>query len=201
MRRLLTALAVVAIVAASCGDTVSEEVTTPVGETNTSASTAADDEAAVTSGEPEATPSESSEATEPPSETTSPEATEPPVTTDETKPPPTTTAPLTDPPATVEEPVAAQGMVDIAKADLATRLGVAMSDIGVVSIEEVTWRDGSLGCPRPGFSYTQALVNGTRILLTANGVTYHYHSGGGDPFYCANPQDPLPPGGGDYGDV
>ena len=172
-----------------------------MGDANTSDGTASADEAATTSGETETAPSESLEATEPPAETTSPEATEPPVTTTEPKPAPTTTTPPTDPPATVEEPVAAQGMVDIAKADLATRLGVAMSDIGVVSIEEVTWPDGSLGCPRPGFSYTQALVNGTRILLTANGVVFHYHGGGGDPFYCANPQDPLPPGSGGYGDV
>ncbi len=91
--------------------------------------------------------------------------------------------------------------VDLAMKDLANRLGVALAEIGVVSVKEVTWRDGSLGCPKPGFSYTQALVNGTRIVLTANGISFHYHSGGGDPFYCANPQEPLPPGSGGYGDT
>jgi hypothetical protein len=91
--------------------------------------------------------------------------------------------------------------VDLAIKDLATRLDVAPAEIGVVSVEEVTWRDGSLGCPKPGFSYTQALVNGTQIVLTVNGVSFHYHSGGGDPFYCANPQEPLPPESGGYGDT
>lgn len=80
----------------------------------------------------------------------------------------------------------------VAAADLAARLGVGIDQVSVVSMEEVTWRDGSLGCPEPGMMYTQALVPGSRILLKANGQTYEYHAGGGrEPFLCQDPKPPL----------
>ncbi|MGW1344317.1 hypothetical protein ACWCOV_24985 [Kribbella sp. NPDC002412] len=82
----------------------------------------------------------------------------------------------------------AGGPVEQAKADLVKRLGVEPGQVTVVSSEEVTWQDGSLGCPEPGMRYTQALVNGSRIILEAGGTQYHYHSGGTrPPFFCANP--------------
>lgn len=83
--------------------------------------------------------------------------------------------------------------VAMATADLAGRLGMGDADIVVFSTENVTWRDGSLGCPIEGRAYTQALVpDGYRIVLTANGETHHYHgAGSGDPFYCADPQEPY----------
>lgn len=77
----------------------------------------------------------------------------------------------------------------MAKADLAKRLGIGTSEVTVVSSTDVTWSDGSLGCPEPGMNYTQALVEGTRIILEAAGKQYHYHSAGTrPPFLCANPQ-------------
>lgn len=73
-------------------------------------------------------------------------------------------------------------------ADLASRLGVDSEVIEVVSVEEVTWRNGSLGCPQPGMFYTQALVDGLRIVLAVAGRGYHYHQGGqGEPFLCERP--------------
>ena len=39
----------------------------------------------------------------------------------------------------------------------------------MVSVEEVTWRDGSRGCAQPGMAYTQALIDGSRITLRAGG--------------------------------
>ena len=72
--------------------------------------------------------------------------------------------------------------------DLAARLDVPVGDIEVVREKAVTWRDGSLGCPKEGMMYTQALVEGTSIVLRVGDVEYHYHSGRGrDPFYCENP--------------
>ena len=65
--------------------------------------------------------------------------------------------------------------------DLATTLGVDAGEVEVVSVEEVTWRDGSRGCAEPGMSYTQALIDGSRITLRAGGQTYEYHSGGSQP--------------------
>lgn len=76
--------------------------------------------------------------------------------------------------------------------DLATRLDIDESSIVVVSVEEVTWSDGSIGCPEPGMMYTQALVNGSLVILEADGTRYEYHAGAGhDPFYCENPTPPV----------
>jgi hypothetical protein len=83
-------------------------------------------------------------------------------------------------------------VVDQAKADLTQRLGVDAAEVSVVSSEEVTWPDGSLGCPEPGMHYTQALVPGNRTVLEAGGKQYHYHSGGHRaPFLCEQPQPPA----------
>jgi hypothetical protein len=76
--------------------------------------------------------------------------------------------------------------------DLSGRLGISANEIEVVTEENVTWRDGSLGCPKPGMMYTQALVEGALIVLRAGGRDYSYHSGAGrPPFYCENPVSPA----------
>lgn len=73
-------------------------------------------------------------------------------------------------------------------ADLVSRLEVSEDSVRVVAVEEVTWRDGSLGCAKKGTMYTQALVDGSRITLEAEGERYEYHSGGDDePFLCEDP--------------
>ncbi len=74
-----------------------------------------------------------------------------------------------------------------AVADLATRLDVDEADVTVVSVEEVTWRDGSLGCAQEGMMYTQALVDGSRIVLEVESKRYEYHQGSGRVFYCEKP--------------
>ncbi len=73
-------------------------------------------------------------------------------------------------------------------ADLARRTGADPTTITIVSAEAVTWSDGALGCPRPGMAYTQALVDGYRLILSLNGVSYAYHAAvNGDFFYCERP--------------
>lgn len=75
--------------------------------------------------------------------------------------------------------------VQHAVGDLAGRLDVPADRIAVVRVDEVTWRDGSLGCPRPGMFYNQSLVEGLRILLRCEGGSYSYHAGGcHEPFLC-----------------
>jgi len=96
------------------------------------------------------------------------------------------TPPPTDPPTLPADPV------EQAKADLAADLRVDPAQVTVVSTAEVTWRDGSLGCPEPGMFYTQALIPGIRTILEVAGKQYHYHSGGHRaPFRCENPQPPA----------
>jgi hypothetical protein len=85
-----------------------------------------------------------------------------------------------------------QQQVELAKLDLAKRLGIPVDEISVLRAESVTWRDGSLGCPQKGMMYTQALVPGSLIVLSASGASHAYHSGRkGPPFYCATPRAPL----------
>lgn len=99
--------------------------------------------------------------------------------------------PIEDP--AEEQPGAAPShspLVAAAVADLAETLGVQDSVVEVVAEEEVTWSDGSLGCAKRGMSYTQALVDGTRIVLRVDGTDYEYHSGGGGaPFHCPRPTE------------
>lgn len=72
-----------------------------------------------------------------------------------------------------------------AREDLARRLGVDPEEVEVVAVEEVTWPDGSLGCPEPGTSYTQAVVEGSKVVLGHDGRVYVYHAGDDDrPFLC-----------------
>src|SRR5699024_9726865 len=61
----------------------------------------------------------------------------------------------TDPASSGAEPdnPSVQRAVD----DLASKRGVSADDVEVVRVEDVTWRDGSLGCAEPGKMYTQAL--------------------------------------------
>lgn len=54
----------------------------------------------------------------------------------------------------------------------------------LVSSEAVTWPDSSLGCPSPGVMYTQALVDGLRVVVEADGRQFDYRIGGGDLKLC-----------------
>lgn len=62
------------------------------------------------------------------------------------------------------------------KLDLGRRLGVDISEIELADLASVTWPDFSLGCPRPGQVYGQAIVPGYRITLSAGGREYVYHT-------------------------
>ena len=68
-------------------------------------------------------------------------------------------------PTSVIEPVVA---------DVAKLAGVPADQVTVISAEAVTFPDGSLGCPQPGMVYTQALVDGYKIIAEAGGKTYDY---------------------------
>lgn len=46
----------------------------------------------------------------------------------------------------------------------------------VVVVEALTWPDGSLGCPRPGFTYTQASVPGYLLEVSFGRRRAQYHA-------------------------
>lgn len=77
-----------------------------------------------------------------------------------------------------------------ARIDLAERLGVDPEELEVVTAEKVTWPDGSLGCPEPGMFYTQAVVDGSKVVLGYEGRVYVYHAGADDePFLCPSEEN------------
>jgi hypothetical protein len=75
----------------------------------------------------------------------------------------------------------------------ATETGVDPAEVVVINAEAVTWSDGSLGCPEPGVLYTQALIDGYRVVVEAGGRQLDYRIGNGEPRLCTGFQ----PGGSD----
>jgi len=67
-------------------------------------------------------------------------------------------------------------LLDNILSDLAQKIGVDGTTIQVLRSEAIIWNDGSLGCPKPGEFYTQALVNGYRVVLKAGDKEYDYHA-------------------------
>ena len=97
--------------------------------------------------------------------------------------------PVDPPPADVLEQPGVRAAVDAE----AHRRNVDPDAVEVVSLTEVTWSDGSIGCPRPGMVYTQALVPGRLLVLKVGDQRASYHAGGRAEFaYCPSPQSPLP---------
>ena len=64
---------------------------------------------------------------------------------------------------------------DAIVADLAERGVTGTPEL--VSAQSVTWNSGALGCPKPGMSYTQAIVDGMRVVVEVDGTTYDYRFG------------------------
>ena len=75
----------------------------------------------------------------------------------------------------------------VLRADAAERAGVDPEAIEVLQAENVTWNDGSLGCPEPGMNYTMALVDGYHVILAAEGEEFDYRATGDGSFrLCEN---------------
>lgn len=187
MRRMIFAVCVTALTFASCGAPAAEVPATPFETVQDSESTPAESEhtTSLQDAPSVSEPDETAGDPDAPAEEENVESTD-------------DDADVGDKPPVAGRPVH-PGPVAFAIADLADRLGVDESTINVVAFQEVTWPDGSLGCPDPKKSYTQALVNGSLIVLEIGGRNHEYHSGlGGDPFYCATPTSPV---GGGYGDI
>jgi len=59
---------------------------------------------------------------------------------------------------------------------LSDMTGLTADKITLVSTEAVTWPDGCLGVQRVGVMCTQALVEGFKIILEADGKEYEFHT-------------------------
>ena len=102
-----------------------------------------------------------------------------------------TPMPAGDPVATAQIPREVRRAV---VADAAKRFRVAESAVVLARAEQLTWSDGSLGCPEPGRMYSQMLVAGFRVVAvtSAGELTYHTDSHG-NAVSCRASARSLPP--------
>lgn len=124
--------------------------------------------AACGGGETEDTTTSSTPTTEPPASTTTPE-------------------PGVTPPTYLDDE-----LVDRVRQLASDESGIEPDAFEVETATEVTWSDGSLGCPQPGQSYTQALVDGYWVVLTHEGETFDFRSGADGDFHrCLDGAPPM----------
>ena len=71
---------------------------------------------------------------------------------------------------------ALQLLVDLARVNLAQRLGIEPEAVGVQGIEETEFADASLGVPEPDKLYAQVVTPGYVIELVVEGQVYEYHA-------------------------
>ena len=71
---------------------------------------------------------------------------------------------------------ALQSLVDLARVNLAQRLGIEPEAVGVQGIEETEFADASLGVPEPDKLYAQVVTPGYVIELAVEGQVYEYHA-------------------------
>ena len=69
-----------------------------------------------------------------------------------------------------------QDITERARRDLAQRLGLNESDIGVSSVEQTEFPDAALGAPVEDEMSAQVITPGWRIYLKADGKTYEYRA-------------------------
>lgn len=85
---------------------------------------------------------------------------------------------------------------DALLADASEKLELPISDLQIVKVQTVTWSDGSLGAsPRPGVSYTQALVPGYQVMIGGGEKNVVYHTNQYSSFLIAPWVEGLPQGG------
>lgn len=65
-------------------------------------------------------------------------------------------------------------VIDPVVDEIARVADVPLAEVVVVAAESITFPNGGLGCPMPGFSYTQVQVDGYKVVAVAGGTTYDY---------------------------
>jgi hypothetical protein len=66
--------------------------------------------------------------------------------------------------------------VQAAVADLAERLNVEPVEVEVVEVQPLDWPDACLALARPDEACAQVITPGYRVLLSAEGRRYEYHT-------------------------
>ncbi|MBN2389462.1 MAG: hypothetical protein JXR84_01980 [Anaerolineae bacterium] len=86
-------------------------------------------------------------------------------------------SPISPLPAPPLESEAAGDELSALRVQVAEQAGLPAAALTLVSAEEVTWPDTSLGCPQPGMVYAQVLTPGWRMVFAdAEGREYNIHT-------------------------
>ena len=85
-------------------------------------------------------------------------------------------------------------LLDSIVADAALARGIEPGAVTVISARRVDWPDGSLGCPVPGEVYTQAIVPGYHVQVSAAGKVMDYRADLAGRFFVCGPQRLRRPG-------
>ena len=98
------------------------------------------------------------------------------------------------PPTTLVAPPGVPAAIFESVQDEASRLaGVPVDQLELVRADPITWPNGSLGCPKPGEMYTQALASGFWIVFREGTETYDFRVGRDGSFSrCELPGIPRP---------
>jgi hypothetical protein len=102
---------------------------------------------------------------------------------------PITPAPPSVPPGSADGAVP-EPVIAAAVADAAGRAGVDPGTVTVLSAESRLWPSGALGCPQPGFLYTDVITPGYRVVVEAGGRRFDYRAaarGDGAVRWCERP--------------
>lgn len=86
----------------------------------------------------------------------------------------TTISPLPVPPLESET---REQKLEALQVQVAEQLGLSAMALTLVSVEQVTWPDMSLGCPQPDMTYAQVLTPGWRVVFVdESGQEYNVHT-------------------------
>jgi hypothetical protein len=111
-----------------------------------------------------------------------------PVTTPTASPTATGTPELPDLVGEVPEEILLEIMQETSRAT-----GANLAELTILRAEAVTWSDGALGCPEPGESYIQVLIDGYWVEIEAGGDVYDFRvSEDGDWRVCPSGQGRPP---------
>jgi hypothetical protein len=100
-----------------------------------------------------------------------------------------------DIPVATRPPVASvpAGILETVQQEASRLSSVPVEQLTLVRADQITWPDGSLGCPQPGEMYTQSLVSGYWIVFRANNQTFDFRVASNGSFHrCELPGLPGP---------
>lgn len=73
------------------------------------------------------------------------------------------------------DPIAAE-LTALARRRIQQDSGLELADIEMIDVFAVQWQDSSLGCPQAGQSYSDALIDGYRIIIGEGEQQYLFHT-------------------------